>query len=435
MWYTITIIGRVNVGKSTLFNRIIEKKEAIVDKIEGITRDINVKKFNWRGKNFFIVDTAGYIKKNSNIIDFEIKKKFFFSLKKSDFFIFLVDIDGINYLDKDIFLILKKYNKPIFLTINKIDKTKNYFNYTEFYQLGIQKHYCISSITGEGIGDLLDDIYNYSLKLKKKNNKNLNIDLLPKFVILGKTNVGKSSFINNLIGYEHNIVTNIPGTTIENLYTYYNKFNLKCILIDTAGIKKNKKKNKIEYYSKIKTFNAIEESDICLLMIDASIGWTSQDYNFFYKIKNKKKGIVIIVNKIDLINNNKIKKFKEFFNKNIYFKYIPIFFYSVKKKIGFLNIIKKLIEIEKKKKLIIKTSLLNKKLIPLLKKIHPPSIYGKIITIKYCFQLHNAYIPTFVFFSNHPKLIKITYKKFIENKIRYFFNFDGVPIKIIFKKN
>uniref|UniRef100_UPI0032B261EF ribosome biogenesis GTPase Der n=1 Tax=Candidatus Karelsulcia muelleri TaxID=336810 RepID=UPI0032B261EF len=432
----VSIVGRTNVGKSTLFNRLIGYRKSIVNYKSGVTRDRNYGFCNWNGIEFCLIDTGGYTNKSENIFEKKICEQFFFALEESDILLFLVDpsneILGIDY---DISKILLKLKKIIYLVINKIDISKNRDNTSNFLKLGfgISNTYCISSINGTGTGELLDSI----VYIFRKKNLNKNKKQIPRIAIVGRPNVGKSTLINTLLNKNQNIVTNISGTTRDSIDVFYKKFGIECILVDTAGIRKKKKiKENIEFYSVMRAIKSIQNSDVCLLIIDIKYGFESQDINLFKIIENNNKGIVILINKWDLIkkneNNLSINYEKEIKKKITPFNDVPIFFTSSFTKKKIIKSIKTAVKISFNLKLKIKTSLLNKIILPILSKNPPPSINGKYIKIKYCSQIP-TYNPQFIFFTNYPNFIKETYKRFIENKIREKFNFTGIPIKILFR--
>jgi len=427
----VSIVGRPNVGKSTLFNRLIGYKKSIVNSKSGITRDRNYGFCNWNGIEFCLIDTGGYSNESKNIFDKKICEQFLFALAESDVLLFLVDpsneILGIDY---DISKMIRKLKKSIYLVINKIDIYKNIYNTYKYCKFGITKIYCISSINGTGTEKLLDSIvsnFDKNLKRYKKN--------IPRIAIVGRPNVGKSTLINTLLNKNQNIVTNISGTTRDSIDVLYSKFGIECILVDTAGIRKKKNiKEDIEFYSVLKAIKSIQNSDVSLLLIDSKSGFESQDINIFQIIENNNKGIVLLINKWDIFNNNdlinsyenKIKKIIAPFND------VPIFFTSSFTKKDIIKSIKTAVKITFNLRLRIKTSLLNKIILPILNKNPHPSINGKFIKIKYCSQIP-TYNPQFIFFTNYPNNIKESYKRFIENNIREKFNFTGIPIKILFR--
>ncbi|XVC35091.1 MAG: ribosome biogenesis GTPase Der [Candidatus Karelsulcia muelleri] len=432
----VSIVGRSNVGKSTLFNRLIGYKKSIVNYKSGVTRDRNYGFCNWNGIDFCLIDTGGYTNKFNNIFDNKICEQFFFALEESDLILFLVDPSNkILEIDYEISNILHKLKKTIYLVINKIDLLKKKENISEFFKLGFSNKYCISSINGAGTGELLDSIVEIFKKTEtdffvKKTNQ-----FLPKLAIVGRPNVGKSTLINTLLNKNQNIVSNISGTTRDSLEVFYKKFGIECILVDTAGIRKKKKiKENIEFYSVMRAIKSIKNSDVCLLLIDSISGMESQDLNLFKIIENNNKGIILLINKCDLIKKKFLSKiFQKQIKKIIApFKDVPIFFTSSYKKKNLIKSLKTAIKIAFKLKLKIKTSLLNKIMLPIINKYPHPLINGKPITIKYCSQLP-TYNPQFIFFSNSPNLIKKSYKRFIEKKLREKFNFTGIPIKILFR--
>lgn len=431
---TVSIVGRPNVGKSTLFNRLLKKKEAIVAKISGVTRDRNYGESEWNGVKFSLIDTGGYIDKSLDLFSQEIKKQVELAIYESEIILFLVDgKEGLTNNDRDIANLLRKSKNFIFLVINKIDNAKMILNSAEFYELGYQKLYCISSISGSGTGDLLDDLVVKLLKYK-----DINIyKSLPKVTIAGRPNVGKSTLYNILLNQNRSIVTNIAGTTRDSIKTIYKKFGYKFILTDTAGIrKKNKIYEDLEFYSIIRSIKAIENSDIVIIMIDAKIGWESQDMNIFNLAQKNKKGILILVNKWDLLEKD--DKTLIFFEQKIRqsitpFVDVPIIFISAIKKQRILKTVDTVIEIYKNQKRKIKTSILNEVIKKIIDTTPPPSIKGKYIKIKYCTQLFTNF-PQFVFFCNFPEYIKSSYKRYIENQIRNNFNFHGVSIQLFFRK-
>ncbi|XOS86572.1 MAG: ribosome biogenesis GTPase Der [Candidatus Karelsulcia muelleri] len=427
----VSIVGRPNVGKSTLFNHIIGYKKSIVNSKSGITRDRNYGFCNWNGIEFCLIDTGGYTNESKNIFDKKICEQFLFALAESDVILFLVDpsneILGIDY---DISKMIRKLKKSIYLVINKIDIYKNIYNTYKYCKFGITKTYCISSINGTGTEKLLDSIvsnFDKNIKIYKKN--------IPRIAIVGRPNVGKSTLINTLLNKNKNIVTNISGTTRDSIDVLYSKFGIECILVDTAGIRKKKKiKEDIEFYSVMRAIKSIQNSDVSLLIIDSKSGFESQDFNIFKIIENNNKGIVLLINKWDIFNNNDLINSYENKIKKIIapFKDVPIFFTSSFTKKDIIKSIKTAVKITFNLRLRIKTSLLNKIILPILNKNPHPSINGKFIKIKYCSQIP-TYNPQFIFFTNYPNNIKESYKRFIENNIREKFHFTGIPIKILFR--
>ncbi|WP_185871319.1 ribosome biogenesis GTPase Der [Blattabacterium cuenoti] len=442
MSYIVSIVGRPNVGKSTLFNRLVGRKKAIVHVTSGVTRDRIYGVTEWNGVKFSVVDTGGFTISENDYLDDEIKNQIFIAIEESDIVLFLVDIKiGILNTDIEMAQILrKKYRKIILLVINKVDNGKYMYHDTDFFCLGFNEYYYISAINGSGTGELLDKVIEVLKKNIKDNKKDRNDTekFLPIFSVVGRPNVGKSTLINSFLNKNHHIVTNIPGTTRDSLDVIYKNFGYECILVDTPGVrKKSKIIENIEFYSSIRTIKTIEYADICLLMIDANRGWENQDMNIFRLVEKNHKGIIIIINKWDLFykkNDSLQKDFESLIRKKIApFNNVPILFVSAKNKNGIHNIIPTAYAILKARKNRLKTNILNKIMLPILKNNPPPSIKKKLIKIKYCTQLPSR-TPKFIFFSNFPQYIKESYKRFVENKIRYHFNFKGVPIQIFFRK-
>ncbi|WP_185869853.1 ribosome biogenesis GTPase Der [Blattabacterium cuenoti] len=439
MNYIVSIVGRPNVGKSTLFNRLVGRRKAIVHIKSGVTRDRIYGYSEWNGIKFSVIDTGGFTNNKNDILEKEIRNQIFFAIKESYVILFLVDIKvGILNIDVEIAKFLRKCNKIIYLVINKVDKGKLLYSNTDFFHLGFKNYCFISSINGSGTGELLDNL----VEIFKKEKKDIIEEhkFMPRFSVVGRPNVGKSTLINSFLNKNHHIVTNISGTTRDSLDVLYKNFGYECILIDTPGVrKKSKIKENLEFYSAMKTVRTIEYTDICFLLIDAVIGWDKQDMNIFRLVEKNNKGIIILINKWDLLhkNNYSMQKNYEVFirNKISPFYNVPILFISAKNKDGIHNIIPTAYQVLKTRKNRLKTNILNKIMLPILKQNPPPSIKkkNKLITIKYCTQIP-SYTPKFIFFSNYPQYIKDSYKRFVENKIRYHFNFSGVPIQIFFRK-
>ena len=428
----IAIVGRPNVGKSTLFNRIVKQREAIVDSVSGVTRDRNYGKGDWNGKEFSLIDTGGYVVGSDDIFELEIDKQVELAIDEADIIIFMVDVEsGITSMDMDIANMLRKNNKPVYLVVNKVDSSSRINDATEFYELGIDKYYPIASINGFGTGDLLDDIV-------KDFSEDIDLsDDLPKFAVIGRPNAGKSSFINALIGENRNIVTDIPGTTRDSIHTKYKRFGFEFNLVDTAGIrKKSKVKENLEFYSVMRSVRAIEYSDVCLLIYDVSRGFDSQVKNIFWLCERNKKGIVIIANKWDLIekDNKSTKNYEIQIKKEIEpFVDVPIIFVSIINKQRIYKAIESAVEVYTNRSKKIKTRELNDILLPIIAKYPPPAIKGKYVKIKYITQLPTSH-PQFAFFCNLPQYIKDPYKRFLENKIRENFDLCGAQIDIYMRK-
>ena len=429
----VAIVGRPNVGKSTLFNRLTESRQAITDEVSGVTRDRHYGKSEWGGKEFSVIDTGGYITGSEDVFEGEIRKQVELAIDEANVILFIVDAkEGITEMDTAVVQLLRKTAKKTLLVANKTDNSTLLEEAVEFYNLGMGDYFPISSMSGSGTGDLLDELI---LHFEEDPDKE-EIDL-PKFAIVGRPNVGKSSFVNALIGKEQNIVTDIAGTTRDSLNTRFNKFGFDFYLIDTAGVRKKKKVHEnLEFYSVMRAVRAIEHSDVCILMIDATRGFETQDQRIFHIADKNKKGIVILVNKWDLIEKNteSTQQFEEQILKQISpFKDIPILFVSALEKQRLLKGLETAIEVYKNRTQKITTSELNETMLAIIEKNPPPATKGKYIKIKYCTMLPTA-TPTFAFFANLPQYIKETYKRFLENKIREIYDFSGVPITIYFRQ-
>ncbi|MCK4360600.1 MAG: ribosome biogenesis GTPase Der [Bacteroidales bacterium] len=430
----VAIVGRPNVGKSTFFNRLVESRQAIVEPTSGVTRDRHYGKTDWNGIDFSVIDTGGYVVGSDDVFEEEIRKQIAFAIDEADVIIFMVDVkEGLTGMDEDVANILRKSEKKVFLVVNKVDSNKRLIDANEFYQLGFDKIYCISSINGSGTGDLLDDVVKEFPETKKEQ-----IPDLPKYAVVGRPNVGKSSFINVLLGDERNIVTPVAGTTRDSIYTRYNSFGFDFMLVDTAGLrKKGKVYENIEFYSVMRSIRAIENSDVCLLLVDARDGFEGQDLNIFHLAEKNKKGVVIVVNKWDLINkeSNTHKEFEaKIRERTAPFKDVPIVFTSVINKQRIFKALELAHKVYKNRRNRITTSKLNDFLLPIIEATPPPAASrGRYIKIKYITQLPTPF-PAFVFFCNLPQDVKDPYKRFLENKIRENFDFTGVPIQIYFRK-
>ncbi len=429
----VAIVGRPNVGKSTLFNRLTETRQAITDEISGVTRDRHYGKSEWNGQEFSVIDTGGYVQGSEDIFEVEIRKQVELAIDESTVILFLVDATtGITDLDLSVVKLLRKSDKKVVLAVNKVDNSSLLSEAVEFYNLGLGAYIPLSSISGSGTGELLDEI------VKHFNvNHDLANDSKPKFAVIGRPNVGKSSIINTLIGKQQNIVTDIAGTTRDSLNTDYTQFGFDFTLVDTAGLRKKKNVNEnLEFYSVMRSVRAIEHSDVCILVVDAERGFESQDQRIFHIADRNHKGIVILVNKWDLIRKSTetSKKFIEEIKEKISpFTDVPILFVSAREKQRLLKGLQEAINVFNNRVQKITTSKLNNYILPLIEKNPPPAIKGKYIKIKYCTQLP-VHTPTFAFFANLPQYIKEPYKRYIENKLRDHFSFSGVPIKIYFRK-
>ena len=429
----VAIVGRPNVGKSTLFNRLTQTRQAITDEISGVTRDRHYGKSEWTGREFSVIDTGGYVDGSDDIFEKEIRKQVQLAIDEANVILFLVDAkDGITDLDQSVVDLLRKSNKKVVLAVNKVDNNRLLEESVEFHNLGMGDYIPFSSISGSGTGELLDELVKHFEDEVEKQD-----DDLPKFAVIGRPNVGKSSFINALLGKDQNIVTDIAGTTRDSLNTRFNKFGFDFTLVDTAGVRKKKKVHEnLEFYSVMRSVRAIEHADVCILMVDASSGFESQDQRIFHIADRNKKGIVILVNKWDLKDKSTetATKVEEEIRKKIApFSDVPILFISVLEKQRLLKGLELAIDVFKNRAQRISTSKLNDTILPFIKKVPPPAIKGKYIKIKYCTQLPTP-TPTFAFFANLPQYIKEPYKRYIENKLRESFDFSGVPIHIYFRK-
>ena len=429
----VAIVGRPNVGKSTLFNRFTESRQAITDEVSGVTRDRHYGKAEWNGREFSVIDTGGYVEGSEDIFETEIRKQVELAIDEANVILFLVDAKtGITDLDQEVVNLLRKSNKKVVLAVNKVDNSKLLQDSIEFYNLGLGDYIPVSSISGSGTGELLDELLK-NFEADNQFDKNEN----PKFAVIGRPNVGKSSFINSLIGKEQNIVTNIAGTTRDSLNTKFTQFGFDFTLIDTAGLRKKKNVSEdLEFYSVMRSVRAIEHSDICIHIIDAERGFEAQDQRIFHIADRNKKGVLILVNKWDLLDKSTetAKKIEDQIRKKIApFTDVPILFVSALERKRLLKSLEIAIKIHKDRAQKISTSVLNNVMLPLIHRVPPPAIKGKYIRIKYCTQLPTN-TPSFVFFANLPQYIKEPYKRYIENQLRENFDFSGVPIQIYFRK-
>jgi GTPase len=429
----IAIVGRPNVGKSTLFNRLVKSRQAIVEETAGVTRDRHYGKSDWNGIEFSVIDTGGYVEGSDDIFEEEIRRQVELAIGESDVIIFMVDVkDGLTSMDSEVALMLRKSRKKIYLVANKVDNTNRTFDINEFYELGLGQVYGISSINGSGTGELLDDIVK-----ELEDTIAVEIPDLPRIAVVGRPNVGKSSLINALLGVERHIVTPIAGTTRDTIFTPYNSFGFEFLLVDTAGLrKKSKVSENIEFYSVMRAVRAIEQSDVCLLMIDAADGLEAQDLNILSLIEKNHKGVVILINKWDLAEkeNNTMRDMEAFIkSRTAPFTDIPIVFTSVLNKQRIFKAMEWARQVYENKNQQIPTSKLNELLLPIIENTPPPQIKGKYVKIKYITQLKTHY-PTFAFFCNMPQYIKEPYARFLENKLRDNFNLTGVPIQMFFRQ-
>ncbi len=429
----LAIVGRPNVGKSTLFNRLLGQRQAIVEETSGVTRDRHYGKSDWNGIEFSVIDTGGYVVGSDDVFEDEIRKQVELAISEADVIMFVVDAkDGLSGLDSDVAGILRKSRKKVIIAANKVDSNKQINDTAEFFQMGLGNIYPISAINGSGTGELLDELTTYFKKQPKEEETEL-----PKFAVVGRPNVGKSSFINALLGIERNIVTDVAGTTRDSIDTKYNSFGFEFMLVDTAGVrKKTKVSENIEFYSVMRSIRAIEHSDVCLLIIDATVGFESQDMNILHLIEKNRKSVVIIVNKWDLIEkeSNTHLEFETFIRKKTApFTDVEIVFTSVINKQRIFKALETANRAFQNRKRRISTSVLNETLLPIIENNAPPMYKGKSVSIKYITQLPTKF-PAFVFFCNLPQYLKDPYKRFVENKLREKFDFTGIPIQMYFRK-
>ena len=432
----VAIVGRPNVGKSTLFNRLTQSRRAIVSDIAGTTRDRQYGKCSGGDKEFSIVDTGGWVVNSDDIFEDAIRKQVLLAAEEADLVLFLVDVEtGITDWDEDVAQILRRSNLPIILVANKVDNSGMGYAAAEFYRLGLGDPQCVSAATGGGTGDLLDMILE-KLPVEQKEDYD---DDLPRFAVVGRPNAGKSSLINAFIGEERNIVTEIAGTTRDSIYTRFDKFGFDFYLVDTAGIRrKNKVTEDLEFYSVMRSIRAIENSDVCILMIDATRGIEAQDMNIFQLIQKNNKSLVVVVNKWDLVQDKDQKVIDTFknaiHNRMAPFVDFPIIFASALTKQRIFKVLETAKDVYKNRTTHIGTNKLNEIMLPIIEQTPPPSIKGKFIKIKYCSQLPNTQIPSFVFYANLPQYIKENYRRFLENKIRENWNLHGCPINVFIRQ-
>ncbi len=432
----VAIVGRPNVGKSTLFNRLTKSRQAIVNEQAGTTRDRQYGKSEWLGKEFSVVDTGGWVVNSDDVFEEEIRKQVMLAIDEADVILFVVDVmNGVTDLDMEVAEILRRSKTPVLLVANKTDNNDLQYNAAEFYSLGLGDPYCVSALSGSGTGDLLDLVLS---KFKKETPEILDDDI-PRFAVVGRPNAGKSSIINAFIGENRNIVTEIAGTTRDSIYTRYNKFGFDFYLVDTAGIrKKNKVSEDLEYYSVIRSIRSIENSDVCILMLDATRGIEGQDLNIFSLVQRNQKGLVVVVNKWDLIEDKTAKVMKGYEDairdRLAPFTDFPIVFTSALTKQRILKVLELAKEVYQARTTRIPTARLNEELLPLIEAYPPPSNKGKYIKIKYITQLPNTQVPSFVFFANLPQYVKEPYRRFLENKIRERWKLSGTPINIFIRQ-
>ena len=429
----VAVVGRPNVGKSTFFNRLIKRREAIVDAVSGVTRDRHYGKTDWNGVSFSVIDTGGYLSGGDDSFEKEINKQVALAIDEADAIIFMVNVEeGLTGMDESVAELLRKCRKPILVAVNKVDSNNRRNDMHEFYALGFEHLYALSSVNGSGTGELLDDLVAL-LPVREQQEENT----LPRFAVVGRPNAGKSSFINALIGEDRYIVTDIAGTTRDAIDTKYNRFGFEFNLVDTAGIRRKAKvKEDLEFYSVMRSIRAIEHSDVCILMLDATRGFESQDANIFWLAQRNRKGIVILVNKWDLVEkeNNTAKEYEAVIRKEIEpFTDVPILFVSALNKQRIYKAIETAVAVYNNRTKRIPTRKLNEVMLPIIENYPPPAIKGKYIKIKFCTQLPTP-MPQFAFFANLPQYVKDPYRRFIENKLRENFDFNGVPIDVYFRQ-
>ncbi len=433
----VAIVGRPNVGKSTLFNRLTRSRDAIVDNTAGTTRDRQYGKVDWNGKEFSIIDTGGWVVNSDDIFEGEINKQVNLAIEQADEILFVVDaMNSVTNLDDSVAEILRRSKKPVILVANKVDSNEWLYNVPEFYSLGLGEPYPVSAISGYGTGDLLDEVVK---NLPETDDEEESLDDIPKFAIVGRPNAGKSSIINAFIGEDRHIVTDIAGTTRDSIYTRYNKFGFDFYLVDTAGIrKKNKVNEDIEYYSVIRSIRAIEASDVCILMVDATRGIETQDVSIFSLIQRNKKGLVVCVNKWDIAENKSAEAIAHFENtireRFAPFTDFPVIFCSALTKQRIYKVLETAVEVYKNRKRMVPTSQLNTVMQDAIAAYPPPANKGKYVKIKYITMLKGAQIPTFIFFCNLPQWVKEPYRRYLENKIRENWEFTGTPIAVYMRE-
>lgn len=432
----VAIVGRPNVGKSTLFNRLTQSRRAIVSDTAGTTRDRQYGKCQWNGREFSVVDTGGWVVKSDDIFEDAIRRQVLVATEEADLVLFVVDNEtGVTDWDEDVAQILRRTKLPVILVANKVDNSGEYYMSADFYRLGLGDPICISAQTGSGTGDLLDLILK---RMPDAPDEGID-DEIPRFAVVGRPNAGKSSLINAFIGEDRNIVTDIAGTTRDSIYTRYNKFGFDFYLVDTAGIRrKNKVTEDLEFYSVMRSIRSIENSDVCILMIDATRGIEAQDMNIFQLIQRNNKSLVVVVNKWDLVENKDQKVIKTFENaireRMAPFVDFPIIFASALTKQRIFKILDIAKQVYINRNTRIGTTKLNEVLLPIIEETPPPSVKGKYIKIKYCSQLPNTQIPSFVFYANLPQYMKEAYRRFLENKIREHWNLNGCPINVFIRQ-
>jgi GTP-binding protein len=433
--YTVAIVGRPNVGKSTFFNRLLEQRKAIVDDVSGVTRDRQYGIAEWNGKTFNVIDTGGFVPRSDDVFEQEIKKQVLIALDEADALVFMTDTaTGITDLDESMADVLRRTTKPVYLTVNKVDNHARLLEATEFYSLGFDNVFFVSAISGSGTGELLDAV---TEKITEDRVAGEGDTTVPKFAIIGQPNVGKSSLLNALVGQERTIVSEVAGTTRDTIHTYYNLFQKEFILIDTAGIRRKQKVHEdLEFYSVIRAIKAMDEADVCMLVLDAEKGITAQDLSIFSLAARKGKGVIILVNKWDLVEKatNTARDYEKTLKERLApFTDVPVLFISAKEKTRIFKAIEIGLDVVENRQRKIPTSQLNDTMLKAIASYHPPVVRGNPVSIKYVTQLPTA-VPSFAFFCNYPDDIKTPYRNYLENKLRESFDFKGVPVRIFFRK-
>lgn len=432
--FTVAIVGRPNVGKSTLFNRLLEQRKAIVDDVSGVTRDRQYGVADWNGKHFNVIDTGGFVSRSEDVFEREIKKQVLIALDEADLMIFVCDTaTGITDQDAEMANVLRRSTKPVLLAVNKVDNPTRALEATEFYSLGFEHTFFISSISGSGTGELLDEVTSHIEVIEDDEEENP----IPKFIIIGQPNAGKSTLLNALTGEERTIVSDIPGTTRDTIHTHYKQFGKEFMLIDTAGLRKKKNVHEdLEFYSVIRAVRAMDDIDVCMIVIDAEKGVTSQDVSIFSLAARKGKGIVLLINKWDMVEGKESNTARDYekmvLDKMAPFTDVPVIFISAKEKTRIFQAMEKALEVYDNRQRRVATSKLNEAMLKVIERFPPPITRGHAVKIKYVQQIPTA-VPAFAFYTNYPDAIKGPYKNFLENKLRSLFNFSGVPIRIFFR--